>query len=152
MPRPDCCTAHAPRSADRAGFSMVEMLIVIVILGILGMIVLPLFQTASDDAREAALAQNLCSMRKFLATYRSSFKGSYPKTKEELQAAVGVLPKNPYTSGRGVRIIQDLNDSKPNENEKLGAEKVGWIYHPPSGTMIPNNEGMGSDGRPLNQF
>jgi general secretion pathway protein G len=139
-------------TAIRPGFSLVELMIVIVILGILGMIVLPLFQTASDDAREAALAQNLCAMRKFLATYRSSFKGAYPKTKEELQAAVGSLPKNPYTGGRGVRIIQNLTESAPDENEKQDGERIGWIYHPPSGSIIPNNSGIGTDGRPLNQM
>jgi general secretion pathway protein G len=136
----------------RRGFSLIELLIVIVIMGILGVIVLPMFQTAADDAREAALAQNLCSMRKFLATYRSSFNGAYPKTKEELRAAVGVLPKNPYTGGRAVRIIQNIGEASPNEAENEGAEKIGWIYHPQSGSIIPNNEGIGSDGRPLTQM
>ena len=136
----------------RRGFSLIELMIVIVVLGILGAIVLPLFQTAANDAREAALAQNLCSMRKFLATYRSNFKGVYPKTKQELQDAVGVLPRNPYTAGRGVRIIENIGDSDPNEKEQDSVERIGWIYHPGTGTIWANNEGTGSDGRSLHQY
>ena len=49
----------SPASSARAGFTLVEILIVVVILGILAAIVIPQFANASDNARQAAFKANL---------------------------------------------------------------------------------------------
>jgi general secretion pathway protein G len=43
----------------RTGFTLVEILIVVVILGILAAIVIPSFASATEDTRKAAFAQDL---------------------------------------------------------------------------------------------
>jgi len=45
------------------GFTLVEILIVVIILGILAAIVIPQFTEASNDARESALASDLQTVR-----------------------------------------------------------------------------------------
>ena len=61
------------------GFTLVEILIVVIILGILAAIVIPQFTQASDDARESALASDLQTMRSQLELYRVQHTGGqYP--------------------------------------------------------------------------
>lgn len=49
------------RPALRHGFTLMEILIVVVILGILAAIVIPSFASATEDTRKAAFAQDLRS-------------------------------------------------------------------------------------------
>ena len=50
-------TAHHP--ARPAGFTLVELLIVVIILGLLAAVVIPAFANATRDARDRAFAANL---------------------------------------------------------------------------------------------
>jgi general secretion pathway protein G len=55
---------------NRKGFTLVEILIVVVILGILAAIVIPQFSQASTEARESNLINNLQSVRAQIELYR----------------------------------------------------------------------------------
>jgi general secretion pathway protein G len=59
------------------GFTLVEILIVVIILGILAAIVIPQFTEASTDAREAALRSDLQTVRAQIELYRVQH-GNYP--------------------------------------------------------------------------
>ena len=52
------------------GFTLVEILIVVVILGILAAIVIPQFTQASTEARESSLQSNLQSIRSQIELYK----------------------------------------------------------------------------------
>ena len=54
----------------REGFTLVEILIVVIILGILAAIVIPQFTEASNDARESALASDLQTARGQIELYK----------------------------------------------------------------------------------
>ncbi len=54
----------------RTGFTLVEILIVVIILGILAAIVIPQFTEASNDARESALASDLQTLRSQLELFK----------------------------------------------------------------------------------
>ena len=53
-----------------AGFTLVEILIVVVILGVLAAIVIPQFTNASTDARTSSLCSNLQKIRLQIELYR----------------------------------------------------------------------------------
>ncbi len=53
------------------GFTLVEILIVVVILGILAAIVIPQFTEASTEARESSLVSNLQALRAQIELYKS---------------------------------------------------------------------------------
>ncbi len=60
------------------GFTLVELLIVVIILAILAAIVIPQFSSASTDAQEAALDSNLNALRSAIELYKVQHNGNYP--------------------------------------------------------------------------
>lgn len=63
--------------ARRSGFTLVEILIVVVILGILAAIVVPQFTNAANDARGGNLATQIRSIENQLELFRAR-TGQYP--------------------------------------------------------------------------
>jgi prepilin-type N-terminal cleavage/methylation domain-containing protein len=61
----------------REGFTLVELLIVVIILAILAAIVVPQFATSTDDAKDAALDSTLANMRDVIDLYFAQH-GEYP--------------------------------------------------------------------------
>ncbi len=53
-----------------SGFTLIEILIVVIILGILAAIVIPQFANASSDARKASVASTVQSIRDEVQLYR----------------------------------------------------------------------------------
>ena len=58
---------HRPQ--PRRGFTLVEILIVVIILGVLASIVIPKFANASDEAKRSSLAGTLQSLRAQVELY-----------------------------------------------------------------------------------
>jgi len=64
-------TTTAGRSYRNAkGFTLVEILIVVIILGILAAIVIPQFTNASQNARQSSLASTLQTLRSQIQLYK----------------------------------------------------------------------------------
>ena len=55
----------------RRGFTLIEILIVVVILGILAAVVVPQFTNAADDANDAAVRSQLQTLRGQIELYRA---------------------------------------------------------------------------------
>ena len=74
-----------------AGFTLIEMLVVVVVMAILAAIVLPKFQDQSRRSKESALKSNLSQLRASIATFQAD-TGYYPKALSDLAAntAAGV--------------------------------------------------------------
>lgn len=78
----------------RCGFTLVEILIVVVILGILAAVVVPQFSDASEGARVSATAANVRAVQDQIAMYQAR-NGVYPSVidegwfKTELTSPVG---------------------------------------------------------------
>jgi len=63
---------------SRKGFTLVEILIVVIILGILAAIVIPQFTQASTEARISNLKTNLQTVRSQLLLFKVQHLESYP--------------------------------------------------------------------------
>jgi len=62
----------------KSGFTLVEILIVVVILGILAAIVIPQFTDASTEAKYASLASNLQMLRAQIELYKIQHNDNPP--------------------------------------------------------------------------
>ncbi|MGI9012928.1 MAG: competence type IV pilus major pilin ComGC [Phycisphaerales bacterium] len=111
--------ARIRRGAKRA-FTLVEILIVVVILGILAAIVIPQFTDASQEATASSLESMLQTIRSQTELYRVKNQGALPDyvntgwddlvNGDYLQAA----PVNPYTGSSTIAAAE--------------AEDVGWVW------------------------
>lgn len=87
------------RRQDANGFTMIELLIVVSIVGILATMAVPSYQGTLLRAREAALRQDLFTMRDVLDQHRGD-QGKYPSSLQALVAAgyLRAVPNDPFTN------------------------------------------------------
>ena len=75
------------RHYHRRGFTLIEIMVVIVILGILAALVVPKVVGRADDARVTAARQDIAQIMQALNLYRLD-NGRYPTQEQGLQALV----------------------------------------------------------------
>jgi general secretion pathway protein G len=62
----------------RSGFTLIEILIVVIILGILAAIVIPQFSSASNDARKSNVQSTVQTLRSQVALYKLQHQDTLP--------------------------------------------------------------------------
>ncbi|MBN1589500.1 MAG: type II secretion system protein [Pirellulales bacterium] len=132
----------------RSGFTLIEVLIVVVIMAVLAATIIPQFSSSTSDAKRSALDFNTHSLRAQIELYKIDHNGAVPPlnaTTHELegltQAAggfgpyiIGDFPKNPFAgdASQGDWVV-----------EGTGAGAVGttagWQYNSTTGEFWPNN-------------
>jgi prepilin-type N-terminal cleavage/methylation domain-containing protein len=157
----------------RSGFTLIEVLIVVVILGILAATVLPQFTSSTANAKESALRADLAQMRSQINLFKFQHDGKYPfgtadDVVKQLTLAsdltgntaaagtagypygpylIGQLPTNPYNGGNGIAVkTGTIGSADVDPALTQGSVKVGWIYSVTTGQVIANSPGMTADG------
>jgi prepilin-type N-terminal cleavage/methylation domain-containing protein len=164
------------KSARKSGFTLVEILIVVVIMGILAAIVVPQFAQSSDDARYSSTIQNLQSLRGQIDLFRNHHENLLPgDTADSANDTVFTehmtLPTN-EAGARSTNADQGFGDVAfpygPYINNQLpanpfngsravqnvagfagtapGGNAVGWVYDRRSGRIKINKTGTIPDG------
>jgi len=72
------------RNSVKRGFTLIEILIVVVILGILAAIIVPQFTDAAQDANESSARSQLQSVRSQIELHRVQNNGAAPADLDEL--------------------------------------------------------------------
>ncbi|TFG92939.1 MAG: type II secretion system protein GspG [Syntrophobacterales bacterium] len=72
---------------DEKGFTLIELMVVIVILGILAGLIVPRIMSRPDEARQAKARIQIESLETTLKLYKLD-NGNYPTTEQGLQALV----------------------------------------------------------------
>lgn len=115
---------------NRRGFTFIEMLIVVAIIGILATIALPSFQHAVMKAKEAALKENLFVLRDVIDQYHAD-QEKYPPTLAELveKRYLRRVPVDPFTGKMDSWTFVYATDEQGQENGivdvRSGSEQVG---------------------------
>lgn len=148
--------------ATKSGFTLVEILIVVVILGILAAIVIPQFTDAATEAKESSLKTDLQAIRSQIELYKIQHTDELPgngtasfyqcmEGKTDVYGAVwssGVsygpymqsLPKNPFNDQNSVEI-----------NGSAGSNDDGWQFtttagDPDEGLFRADDDACSPDG------
>src|SRR5476651_546829 len=75
------------RSRLQRGFTLIEMMVVIAIIGILAALIVPKIMSRPDEARRVAAKQDIATVMQALKLYRLD-NGSYPSQDQGLHALV----------------------------------------------------------------
>ena len=91
------------------GFTLLELMIVVSIIGILATLAVPSYQSSVVKAKEAALRQDLSTLRDVLDQHKAD-QGKYPPS---LSALVGAgylrgIPEDPFTGA--TTTWQEISD------------------------------------------
>ena len=85
------------RSAQR-GFTLIEIMVVVVIMGILAALVVPKLMGRTDDARITAAKQDIATLMQALKLYKLDNQ-RYPTTEQGLQALIVKPTAGPAANG-----------------------------------------------------
>src|ERR1700676_3236299 len=99
--------ARGLKTGRSAGFTLLEMMIVIIIMGVLMSIALPIYITSLVRSREAVLRQDLFTLRSLISQYTLD-KQKAPQSLEDLVPAyIKVVPKDPMTNEANWEAVQE---------------------------------------------
>jgi len=89
---------RAPTRAKARGFTLIEIMVVVVIMGILAALVVPKLMGRTDDARIMAARQDIATIMQALKLYKLD-NSRYPTTEQGLQSLVVKPSSGPATNG-----------------------------------------------------
>ncbi len=150
----------------RNGFTLIEVLIVVVIMSVLAATIIPQFASSTNDAKASALKYDLHAFRQSIEIYKLQHNGIPPAlTASSLPGLVlchefigrqqrckcdgchahvgaihprGALPPNPYD---GKTTVSQTAVFPPTATTAAG----GWLYEPTSGQIAANTAGHLTD-------
>ena len=147
-------------SANKSrGFTLVEILIVVVIMAVLAAVVIPQFTGSADDAKASTAEFNLGGIRSVIQTFRAHHTSTNPAldatnktipgltSKTDETGAVSAtgqygpylveLPENPFTGSSDVKAVATAGVAPVAGNVTVDATSGeftgGWIYDASTG-------------------
>lgn len=98
-------------AARRAGFTLVELLVVLAIVALMLSLAMPRYLPRIDGAREKVLAENLRAVRETLAHFHGD-TGRYPESLQELvdKRYLVALPVDPLTERSDTWLVKPPDD------------------------------------------
>ncbi len=144
------------------GFTLVEILIVVIILGILAAIVIPQFTEASNEGRQSRVLSDLQTLRSQIELYKIQHKDALPPSASSAEFWTALTtrtdadgnaggdfgpyvqqpPVNPFAAGGSVVGIDAANAPDP--------AAAGWWFNPATGEF--RAVGEDKDGNDLADF
>jgi general secretion pathway protein G len=141
------------KSKQRSGFTLVEVLIVVVIMAILAATVIPQFSDSTKEAKSNTSKFNIHTIRAQIEMYKTHHDGKVPSltlaeltSKTNAAGQIGTttthvygpyipeVPVNPFTGSATVRAAATNPPTAAS-----GATDAGWLYHAATGGIWIDN-------------
>lgn len=143
--------------SGNAELTVMDAMILAIVVAITGATAIPLFETASSQAKSSALLQNLHTLRSQIELYKMEhggrapllFNGTFPQLIRATDVAgvpgppgdkhpygpylAGGIPVNPFTARSICTPTETFPPTEPSGNG-------GWIYHQPTGQIAADLE------------
>jgi general secretion pathway protein G len=153
----------APMKAKRsAGFTLIEILIVVVIMAVLAATIIPQFSSSTNDAKTSTLQFNLHTLRSQIELYKLDHSGAVPSltggalpqltSATDNSGTIGAsgpnFPHGPYIQGAmpanpfdGKNTVTATAVFPPTATTSDG----GWLYFAATGQIASNTAGHLTD-------
>lgn len=146
------------KAQKRGGFTLVEVLIVVVIMAILAATIIPQFSDSTKDAKSNTSKFNLHTIRSQIELFKSQHDGKVPTNLNDLTLKTNTagqtgttsafpygpylqeLPANPFT---GSQTVSAASSNPP--TAATGSATAGWLYHAASGGVWIDNADLLSE-------
>jgi len=142
-------------SKRSSGFTLIEIMIVVVILAVLAATIIPQFSTSVNDSKVSAMQTNLQSLRTQIQLYGLQHNGAFPAltsasipqltANTDINGNVGTgasFPYGPYMQGQipvnpidGNSTVTATAVFPPTAATAAG----GWLYDAATGQIAPND-------------
>ena len=126
------------RSGREAGFTLIELIVVMLIIGVLTVIAVPKFSAAIRQAREAVLREDLHVMRAAIDSFTMD-KQKAPQSLDDLvqEGYLREVPLDPMTHSRDTWVtetsdsLHSIDQTDPGvDNVRSGSQDVGTDGQP----------------------
>ena len=140
-------TRPRDRCLRRPGFTLVEILIVVVILSILAALVVPKFVSAAGESRENSIKANLWRMRTQLELYKQEHDG-YPSLANfedqmtlasKADGSTAAIGTSGYPFGPYLPKIANNSETGTNTVTNGAVGTSAWYYDETPGDLLANH-------------
>lgn len=127
---------------QHAGFTLIELMIVMAIIGILAVIAIPSYVSAVRQAREAVLKEDLFTMRNAIDSYTAD-KQKAPQSLDDLvqDGYLKTIPEDPMTHSKDTWVT-DTSDALSSVDQT----------DPGISDVHSGSQETGSDGQPYSAW
>jgi len=125
-------------SARESGFTLVELMVVMLIIGVLAAIAIPSFVSSIKNAKEAVLKEDLHVLRNAIDSYTMD-KAKAPQSLDDLVQTgyLKTIPKDPMTHSSETWVtstddtLESIDQTDPGVNDvHSGSDQVGTDGQP----------------------
>lgn len=121
------------RRAGRAGFTLIEVMVVVIVIGIMAALIAPKFLGRREQAKQGVAKKNIAQIENTINMFQLDY-GRYPEALDELVQQPGDVPDDQW-------MVPDL---KPKDlNDPWGNP---YVYRYPGNNGIFDLLSMGADG------
>ena len=135
------------RFNNQKGFTLIELVIIIVVLGILASVAIPKYKSIVAESREAACRGGLGGLRSGISIYYANMAvttGTATWPVMDSLTTVGVvmeqsLPANPYQVNAPDSVVTGVTKGT------IVGTRGGWAYLPATGEIWANTNSVGEN-------